>query len=86
MMWFPEYLKHQGSHTGNDTLGHLMPAAPSSGYVYKESMYVALGALPGNILSILITDKVGPKLLLCEYIYIYLLYYSKGFTPKIKNN
>jgi len=51
MMWFPEYIKHQ--------IPESLQREP--GYVYKESLYVAISSLPGNIFTIFCTDIIGPK-------------------------
>ena len=66
-MWFPEYLKKHSNVTSSHSNGTEPYLPVDSGYVYKESIYVALGALPGNLISIVITDKVGPKLVLCKF-------------------
>jgi len=55
MLWFPEYIKSQSNSS------EILPPD----YVYKESVYVSLASLPGNILSIFLTDYVGPKPILC---------------------
>ena len=56
MLWFPEYIKSQSNSS------EILPPD----YVYKESVYVSLASLPGNILSIFLTDYVGPKPILCK--------------------
>ncbi|KAL5255413.1 hypothetical protein ACHWQZ_G010842 [Mnemiopsis leidyi] len=56
MLWFPEYIKKQSNSSGEIL---------SEDYVYRESLYVSLASLPGNLISVLLTDVVGPKLILC---------------------
>ena len=65
-MWFPElfkrvensgaacgeYNKSSGNSSGNDS------------QIYADGFYTSLSNLPGNILTIILMDKVGRKLLL----------------------
>ena len=58
MLWFPEYIKTQSNSSGE-----IVP----QDYVYRESLYVSLASLPGNLISVFLTDIVGPKPILCKF-------------------
>uniref|UniRef100_UPI00398F7C3A synaptic vesicle glycoprotein 2C n=1 Tax=Pristiophorus japonicus TaxID=55135 RepID=UPI00398F7C3A len=74
-MWFPELLKRMEigggsacSRNWNRTSGEgvtNVTCYPVKTVVYKEGFLIAVANLPGNILTILIMDLLGGKLLLC---------------------
>lgn len=55
MLWFPEYISRNSPAHETDRER-----------VYRESLYVNLSSVPGNLLTILLTDKIGPKYILCS--------------------
>lgn len=69
-MWFPELLQrleHGGSPCANVSLPsplHNQSCYPVETAVFKESFIIAASNLPGNILTILIMDWTGGKVLL----------------------
>uniref|UniRef100_A0A3Q3JP93 Major facilitator superfamily (MFS) profile domain-containing protein n=1 Tax=Monopterus albus TaxID=43700 RepID=A0A3Q3JP93_MONAL len=71
-MWFPELLQrleHGGSPCANVSLPsplHNQSCYPVETAVFKESFIIAASNLPGNILTILIMDWTGGKVLLCS--------------------
>ena len=75
-MWFPELFarieKYGGSACAPADIAVNSTAAPATqspdlaNTIYLESFLTALANLPGNILTVLIIDRVGRKILLSK--------------------
>ena len=75
-MWFPELFARIEKYGGSACAPRIpingtditVTAAPDlANTIYFESFLTALSNLPGNILTILIIDRVGRKILLSKY-------------------
>ncbi|XP_067829475.1 synaptic vesicle glycoprotein 2C isoform X2 [Heptranchias perlo] len=79
-MWFPELLKRietvggsACSHNWNSSNGEDVEndtCYPVRTAVYKEGFIIAAANLPGNILTILMMDLLGGKLMLCVSLFL----------------
>ncbi|XP_067871469.1 synaptic vesicle glycoprotein 2C isoform X2 [Heterodontus francisci] len=79
-MWFPELLKRIEIRGGSACSGNWNSSGevdvenvtcyPVKTVVYKEGFIIAAANLPGNILTILLMDLLGGKLLLCASLFL----------------
>ena len=77
-MWFPELFARIEKYGGSPcNLGAINETAQNesdiclsdvSNTIYLESFLTALSNLPGNIVTILIIEKISRRYLLCKYL------------------
>ena len=77
-MWFPELFKRLEVHGGSICDIHLNQSIPipeqnctflaTNTNIYFEGFLTALSNLPGNILTIMVIDRIGRKILLSKFL------------------